>query len=87
MKTRDTRTRRQPTTDHQRIRIAPYLVNIHFLEGALQNFEVLYVFMFQVGAKFDTLHGHGTGEQHIHVLTVGSSWNKGNNKYIGHTMV
>lgn len=50
-----------------------YLVDVHFLKCTLENFEVLYIFVLEVGAEFDALHGHGSGKQHVHVLTIGRS--------------
>lgn len=49
------------------------LVNIHLFKWCLEYFKVLYIFMFQIGFELDSLHGHGSGEQHVHELTVGGS--------------
>lgn len=50
-----------------------HFVHAHLFEGRLQDFEVLNVLVLQIGAEFDSLHRHRTGEQHVHVLAVGGT--------------
>lgn len=58
----------------QLFRLRSYLVHAHLFESTLENFEILNVFVFQIGTKFDTLHWNGARKQHIHVLTISGSW-------------
>lgn len=47
-----------------------HLINIHPLEGGLQEFEVVDVFMLQLGLEFHLLKTDAAGKQHVHELTV-----------------
>lgn len=51
-----------------------YLVHAHLFESTLKNFEILNVFMLQIGTEFNTFHWDRARKQHIHVLTISGSY-------------
>lgn len=52
-----------------------HLVDVHPLEGSLQEFEVVDVFMLQFGLELDLLKTDAARKQHVHELTVRRSCN------------
>lgn len=50
------------------------LVHIHPFEGGLEQFEVVKVFVLQLGLKLDLFKTDAAGEKKIHELAIGSSY-------------
>lgn len=50
--------------------VRPYLVHIHLFEATLENFEILYILVLQVGLELDPLQRYTAREEHVHELTV-----------------
>lgn len=49
----------------------PDFVDAHPFESRLENFEVVYIFVLQLGLELDLLQQDATGKQHVHELAVG----------------
>lgn len=64
-----------PTAVSKTPSCSSHLINIHPLEGGLQEFEVVDVFMLQLGLEFHLLKTDTAGKQHVHELTVRCSCN------------
>jgi hypothetical protein len=50
-----------------------YLIHIHLFEAALKNFEILYIFVLQIGLEFHPFQGDTARKEHIHELTIDCS--------------
>lgn len=54
----------------QNIKKSSDFVDAHPFKSCLQDFEVVYKFVLQLGLKFDFLQQDAAGKQHVHELAV-----------------
>lgn len=57
----------------KRRQLFAYLIHIHLFEATLKNFEILYVFVLQIGLEFDPFQRYAAWKEHVHELTVNRS--------------
>jgi len=50
-----------------------YLIHVHLFEATLENFEILYIFVLQIGLELDSFQRYTAREQHVHELTIDRS--------------
>lgn len=47
-----------------------YLIHVHLFEATLENFEILYIFVLQIGLELDPFQRYAAWEEHVHELTI-----------------